>query len=240
VALARWSAWAPGIESERDWRRWSREPEAVDGPGAPAVRFLPAMTRRRCDALSRAMLEVAHACCDEELRGEVACVFASRHGAFATTVALLEDLAADAPLSPTRFSHSVHNTQAGLFSIWAGNVRPSSALSARAETFPHGLLEAICLLHREGGRPVLLVMGDEPVPEPLESLADEAYGAYALALLLGPAGSGAPLGLRLEANTGPPRTDPWPPALEFLRWWLSDEASLRLPSPLRTWVFDRG
>lgn len=246
VALARWAAWAPGIETPDDWRAWAREPQALLARGAPAVPFLPPMVRRRCDEHSRAMLQVAHACCEADLRGEVACVFASRHGSFATTVSLLEDLAGDAPLSPTRFSHSVHNTPAGLFSIWARNRQPSTALAAREETFAHGLLEAACMLHREPDRPVLLVVGDEAVPAPLEPVADRAHGSYALALRLGPAGPSA-LGLRLE-TPGERAADPgaaragvaaWPPALEFLRWWLSDDATFRLPSPLHTWVFDR-
>jgi hypothetical protein len=202
------------------------------------------MARRRCDDQSRAMLQVAHACCEADLRGQVACVFASRHGSFATTVSLLEDLARDAPLSPARFSHSVHNTQAGLFSIWAGNRQPSTALAAREETFAHGLLEAACLVRREPERPVLLLVGDEAVPAPLEPVAGRAHGTHALALRLGPGGS---LCLRLEPPAG--RADPgaaragaaaWPPALEFLRWWLSGDATLRLPSPLHTWVFERG
>jgi len=239
VALARWAAWAPGLETPEDWRAWAREPRALVARGAPAVAFLAPMARRRCDEHSRAMLEVAHACCEPDRRGEVACVFASRHGSFATTVSLLEDLAADAPLSPTRFSHSVHNTQAGLFSIWARNRQPSTALAAREETFAHGMLEAACMLQREPARPVLLVVGDEPVPAPLAPVADRAYGSHALALRLGP---GESLRLRLEgADPGAARTGAaaLPPALEFLRWWLSGDAALRLHSPLHTWVFER-
>jgi hypothetical protein len=243
VAPARWAAWAPGIETPEEWRAWARDPEVLTARGAPAARFLPAMTRRRCDGHSRAMLQVAYACCEAELRGEVACVFASRHGSFATLVSLLQDLAANAPLSPTRFSHSVHNTPAGLFSIWARNRRPSTALAARGETFAHGFLEAACMLHREPERPVLLVIGDEPVPEPLESLADAAHGSYALALRLG-AGGSASVGLRLEraeeSEPARPGVAGWPPALEFLRWWLSDASILRIPSRLHTWVFERG
>jgi hypothetical protein len=242
VALARWAAWAPGIETPEDWRAWAREPRALLTPGAPAARFLPPMLRRRCDAHSRAILQVAHACCEADLRREVACVFASRHGSFATTVSLLEDLVSDAPLSPARFSHSVHNTQAGLFSIWARNRQPSTALAAREETFAHGLLEAACLVHREPERPVLLVVGDEAVPPPLEPVAGQAHGPHALALRLGPGGS---LRLRLEATAADPGEGragaaAWPPALEFLRWWLSGGATLRLPSLLHTWILERG
>ena len=52
-------------------------------------------------------------------------------------------------LSPARFSHSVHNTQVGLFSIWARNPLPSVSVAAGAETFAHGFLEAVGRLQRE-------------------------------------------------------------------------------------------
>ncbi len=237
--LVRWAAWAPGLETRASWLAWAREPRPLTGRGAPDARFLPALARRRCDDLSRMMLEVVHACCDGPLLREVACVFASRYGALATTVPLLENLAVDEPLSPARFSHSVHNTQAGLFSIWARNRRPSAALAARSETFACGFLESLCMLHREPGRPVLLVAGDQPVPGPLAPLADNAHGAYALALLLAPSGSAATLALRLEAATRGADPNGRPPALEFLRWWLSGEGTLRLPSAKRTWVWTR-
>jgi hypothetical protein len=240
VALLRWAAWAPGIASEIDWRAWARDPRPPVGDDAPPVGFLPAMQRRRCDTLSRMMLEVAHRCCEEQPSAEVACVFASRHGSFATTISLLQDLARDAPLSPARFSHSVHNTQAGLFSIWARNSLPSVSLAAGAETFAHGFLEAVGLLHREPGRPVLFVSGDETAPGPVAELADPALAPHALGLLLAGEGGGAPLRLGLEACQTEAKPERWPDALEFVRWWLSEETSLRIARPPRAWTWTRG
>ena len=240
VGLMRWAAWAPGIASESDWRAWARDPRPPAGDDAPAVGFLPAMQRRRCDTLSRMMFEVAHRCCEEQPPADVACVFASRHGSFATTISLLEDLARDAPLSPARFSHSVHNTQAGLFSIWARNPLPSVSVAAGAETFAHGFLEAVGRLHREPERPVLLVTGDESVPDPVAELADPALAPHALGLLLAGDGAGAPLRLGLEACRTEAKPERWPDALEFVRWWLSEEPTLRIARPPRAWTWTRG
>jgi hypothetical protein len=236
----RFAAWAPGLESHRDWQTWARDPRPPPKSGAPDVRFLPALMRRRCDQLSRMMLHVARGCCDASLLGDVTCVFASRHGAFATMVSMLEDLAVDAPLSPASFSHSVHNTQAGLFSIWAKNPQPSTSLAAGPETFEHGFLESLAMLHREPGRPLLYVMGEGAIPEPVEVLSDHLQGAYALALLLTTADSSQPeLELELEASRGAASHFEHPDALEFLRFWLSEEDTLRITHPPRTWLWRR-
>jgi hypothetical protein len=185
------------------------------------------------------MLEVAHACCPEPLLGEVTCVFATRHGPFSTTVALLRDLATLSPLSPARFTHSVHNAPAGLFSIWAGNPQPSSSLSGGAETFEYGFLEAISMLHREAGRQVLLVVSDELVPEPFGALAERLDGAYAVALLLALGDGQGSLQFRLEQARGLATSSAWPDALEFLRWWVAGEQMLRLARGPRAWVWTR-
>jgi len=229
IRLRRWAAWAPGVESEAAWRAWARAPAEIRGSGAPEARFLPALLRRRCDAHSRMMLHVAHECCPAELRSEIACVFASRHGSFGTTVSLLEDLAHGAALSPARFSHSVHNAPAGLFSIWAENRTASLSLAAGEGTFAHGFLEAICTIHREGGRPVLLVHSDEAVPDAIVPLVDRREGSFALALLLAGDGPGPALCFAHEPDGRTLGPAPRSGALEFLRWWLSEERELRLP-----------
>jgi hypothetical protein len=235
----RWAAWAPGIESEADWRAWAREPRPPEGSDAPEVRFLPAMQRRRCDRLSRMMLEVAYRCGEEPLLAEAACVFASRHGSFSTTVSLLKDLAVDAPLSPARFSHSVHNTQAGLFAIWARNRRPSVSLAAGLETFAHGFLEALGMLRREPGRPVLLVTGDESTPDTFAELVERSQAPYAVGLVLEAHGPGPSLRLGLEACRPDEKPGGRPDALEFIRWWLSEEKTLRIAHAPRAWVWTR-
>jgi hypothetical protein len=239
VRVQRWVAWAPGLESAADGRVWARDPRPVPEQGAPDARFLPTLQRRRCDSLSRMMLHVVNQCCDEALRRQVACVFASRHGSFGTTASLLEDVAAATPLSPARFSHSVHNTQAGLFSIWSGNPRPSTSVAAGGKTFAHGFLEAIGMLHRECGRPVLFVVGDEVIPEPFSGIAREPRGAHAVALLLGAEGTGEGIEFSVEVADDESPPAEWPDALEFLRWWLSGAATLRLARRPHAWVWRR-
>jgi hypothetical protein len=242
VAIEQWACLAPGLSSSAEWRAWAREATPPQGEVHPDVAFLPAMQRRRCDGLSRMMLAAANGCCDESLRGDVSSVFASRHGSFATTIGMLEKLARDEPLSPTNFSHSVHNTQAGLFSIWAGNQQVAQSLASRNETFEHGFLEAMCLLTRSCGRPVLFVTGDEALPEPVADLSEDPHPPYALALLLRTEpGAHGVLDFDLEhtSDDGDSSVLAWPKALEFLRWWLSGEEELRLGARPRVFVWRR-
>ncbi len=229
VRIAAWGAVAPGLDSPADWQAWARAPRPLAGECRPDVKFLPAMQRRRCDGLSRMMLAAANACCAETERADVRSVFASRHGSFGTTVSMLEVLAREEPLSPTQFSHSVHNAQAGLFSIWAGNPELAQSLASRNETFEHGFLEAVCLLSREPARRVLFVTGDEALPEPVSSLCDDPDPPYALALVLDRHESDGGPALEFDLSDADPAARPdWPGALEFLRWWLVEEGELRL------------
>ncbi len=256
VGIAKVAAWAPGLETEELQRAWCNAPAPLGDGDAPSLDFLPAMLRRRCNKLSRIMLEVARRCCSEEQLSEVRCVFASRYGAIGETVALLESLAKREPLSPTRFSHSVHNTQVGLFAVAAKNRHAATALAAGRETFAAGFLDAVALLHRCGA-PVLFVMGEEPLPSRLRSFAEPGEAYHALALLLQAQGTEAAetvsFGFQLSEGTGSEDTDPaafsWPDAFEFLRWWHGDEARLALRYPdlngsdrsrwERTWSWER-
>jgi len=239
VRLLRWAAWSPGIETENHWRRWARAPHPLEREGTAEISFLPALQRRRCDALCRAMLHVAHACLDEGTRSEVTLVFASRFGGFGNMVAMLEALAQGQPLSPARFSHSVHNTAAGLFSIWAGNRQASTSLAAGAGTFGFGFLEALGMLERDPKRPVLFVSADEAVPRPMADVADHDHGVHAVALLLGKEGRGDVLDYRLETDLeGTPRLG-HPDALEFIRWYLQGEPGLRIGHPPHAWIWLR-
>src|SRR5215471_17036272 len=106
VRIARWAAWAPGIENHAAWEAWCGAPQPITSDGSPDVTFLPALLRRRCSRLSRMMLKAAFACADVDALAAVPTVFASRHGDTAGTVALLAGLAQNEPVTANRFSHS--------------------------------------------------------------------------------------------------------------------------------------
>lgn len=225
--ILRWSAWSAGRETRADWEAWARAPQPLAAEGHPEARFLPPMLRRRCSPLTRILLTAAFDCLEESERGEVRTVFASRHGSVNESLGLLERIVRQQRLSPAKFSHTVHNAQAGLFCIAAGNRHASSSLAARADTFACGYLESLTHLEREPSRPVLYVMGDAKLVSTFAHLVDEPPGSYGVALLLGAAGAGPEVGFDL--TDAPNGAEPkWPDAAEFVRWMLGDEPELRL------------
>jgi hypothetical protein len=225
--ILRWSAWAPGLETQPDWDVWASAPQPLAAEGHPDAHFLPPMLRRRCSPLTRILLTAAFDCLHESERGDVRTVFASRHGSVNESLGLLERIVRKQRLSPAKFSHTVHNAQAGLFCIAAGNRHASSSLAAREDTFACGYLEALTHLEREPTRPVLYVMGDERLVSTFAHLVDEPPGSYGVALLLGSAGQGP--GLAFDLAEAQARAElKWPDAAEFVRWLLSDEPVLQL------------
>lgn len=237
--VRRWAAWSPGRENAEAWRVWAKDPQPLEREGRPEASFLPAMLRRRCSPLTRIMLTTAFDCCAPEERAEARTVFASRHGNINESIDMLERLALRRPLSPLRFSHTVHNAQAGLFSIAVGNRRASSSVAAQEDTFACGFLEALLHLEREPERPVLLVTADVPLYPTFAALVDECVASYGLALLLTARGEGTPVGFG-GASDGPPVSPgSWPDAMEFLRWLLAGEPRLRLGIGRRRWLWER-
>lgn len=239
VVLQRWGAWSPGLESREAWQRWAQSPTALECEGRPEARFLPALLRRRCSTLTRIMLTAAFESCPEAQRSQVRTVFASRHGNINDSIEMVERLARDLPLSPARFSHTVHNAQAGLFSIAAENRQASSSVAAQEDTFACAFIEALMHLQREPSRSVLLVMADIPLATTFAALVEEPLAAYGVGLLLAARGDGEPLTFRAmpaERNLPAPTR---PDAVEFLRWLLGSEPRLSLGAGERRWQWER-
>lgn len=212
LPIARWSAWRPGA-------------------AAPDVGFIEPLLRRRLSPLARAALHVAHACIGD--LPAVRCVYASRHGELARTVDMLRGLAQGEPLSPTAFSLSVLNANAGLFSIIRGDTSPITALAAGADTFGFALLEAASRVAQEGGWPLLLLYADAPAPEPLPTPDGDVADILAVGLLVDPAAATTVIETAFEAAAGAPDE---PQALAFLRC-LEQGSPTHWAGPDRRWAW---
>jgi hypothetical protein len=229
ASLLRWSAWAPGLESPAAWQAWAKAPVPLAAEGVPDAKFLPAMLRRRCTPLTRTMLAAAFGCASPDELARLRTVFASRHGSINESIGLLENVVRGEKLSPATFSHTVHNAQAGLFSIAAGNRAASTSLAGQEDSWPAAWLEALCFLERDPKEPVLVVIGDVPLAETFAPLVEEPAVPYAFAVQVAAAGAGPTLDFTLGPATPGQSLPAWPSALEFLRWWLSEEPQLILP-----------
>lgn len=225
--VLRWSAWSPGVEDAAAWQVWAAAPRPLQAEGHPDAAFLPAMLRRRCTPLTRLVLTAAFGALADDEGPRVRSVFATRHGSINESIELLRQVVAQERLSPTKFSHTVHNAQAGLFCIAAGNRQASSSLAACADTFACGWLEALTLLERDPVTPVLFVTSDVPLDSTFAALVKEPLGAYGLGLLLAREGDGPAFDLDLRGR-GEAGAHPWPDAAEFLRFLLAGEARLEL------------
>jgi hypothetical protein len=239
LTVRAWSAWSPGIAGAEAWRAWARGPRELASDGAPSLDFVPPMQRRRFSRLSKMVLHVLHEAATAEELASAPTVFSSRHGELSTCVALLSDIARGLPLSPTAFSHSVHNAQAGLFSITHANAAPSSSIAAMRAGFCAALAEALGLCERAGGRS-LLVVADEPLPEEFAPFADEPRCAYALALSIELGAHPAGVVLELEPGLPTDRACDLPQPLEFLAWMLGAERGIDLAFGRAGWRFRRG
>ncbi|MDG9926709.1 MULTISPECIES: beta-ketoacyl synthase chain length factor [Pseudomonas] len=230
--IEQWRAWAPGLDSAADWHAWQQAPFAPqDGGEQPDVGFLPALQRRRLSRLARMAFHVAWPLA--EANGPMPLVFASCHGETPRTFAILEDLARDAPLSPTQFSLSVHNAIIGLWSIMRGDTSEMTALAAGGDGLEQALLEATTLLG-EGAPGVLLIVAEENPPELYVPYIDDVPFPYAVALLLQ---AGEEWRLDLTEGNGP--RSAWPHALELVRALTNGSDSLQHHWKRRQWNWSR-
>ncbi|GGY01516.1 3-oxoacyl-ACP synthase [Massilia dura] len=232
------AAWAPGVASAEDWAAWATAPAPIPAQGEPGVRAMPPMLRRRLGQLGKMALEVAYTALGE--RAAVPTVFCSRHGETARAIALLDDLAGNVPLSPTAFGMSVHNANAGLFSIARGDRANHIALAAGSSTLEHAVIEA-CGLLADGEPAVLLVAADCPLPDVFAPFADRAEQPHAFAWLMTAAdGAGERLALEWAATSAEEEHGGPPGTLEVLRFHAAGAPVLERVAGRRRWRWSRG
>ncbi|WP_428423147.1 beta-ketoacyl synthase chain length factor [Methylibium sp.] len=181
--------WTTGQAVLRDLAAWISRPTVLVAP----ARLPPAERRRAGDIVRLSMAVADQACAQAGVDTQtLATVFTASSGDAANCSALCEALAApERAVSPTRFTNSVHNAVAGYWHIATTSRAPSTSLCAHDASFGAGLLEAVaqCVSAR---RPVLLVAGDVPYPEPLHAVRP-LCAAFGVALLLDVAPAAASL-----------------------------------------------
>ena len=229
------SFWAPGVESPERYQAWAKGEMGSVEENSPACKFLPAMFRRRLSRLSKIAFTVMQKHMDTP---DLPTVFASRHGELFTTAKLLEDLLEEESLSPTRFSLSVHNSASGLFSIASKNKAPSVALANGYDTFCSALLEATAILHRNPQQDVLLVIYDEYADHAFKDFLKEDY-SYGLSLLLSSSAEGTKISGQRKAHEQGLADDKSIQALDFFKWFLSEEQSCSISGNHCSWNWSK-
>ena len=166
-----WATGLPSWQAACDYIATGVLPD--DAPARPSPQLLAPNERRRAPQSVAVALQVAMEACAAADRepAMLPSVFASMHGDLAITDYMCTTLASDPrAISPTRFHNSVHNAAAGYWTIGAGCVQPTTAISSFDATFAQGLLEALVQL-QAGAPAVLLAAYDAPSAGPLAQVS---------------------------------------------------------------------
>ena len=226
--LLQWSTRIPtdGLTQPTDWWQWALATPQLPGPSVavvPALPQMPAMMRRRLDRLGRLACHVAYACHPSE--PAIPMVFASRYGDSAGSLALLDDLIHEQPVSPMGFGLSVHNAVSALYSIAQGHTDNTVVVAAGPATVTAALTEAAALL-ADCAREVLVVYYEAPLPQEYTQFQDEMACEYAWAWRVARPNvghldypSGATIAIKLAALTTQAESaaPAWPTGLTVLR-----------------------
>ncbi|MGH8278849.1 MAG: beta-ketoacyl synthase chain length factor [Gammaproteobacteria bacterium] len=231
--IARWQAWAPGVDSPGDWRTWLNGGTAPNPETQADVGQLPALLRRRLDRLGRMAMHTAWSCVDG--LDAVQIVFASRHGALRRTLEMLTALAYSEPLSPTVFSLAVHNSPAGLYSIARKDRSAATALAAGPDTLSMALLEGAGMIAAGSSR-VLVCYADDLLPPFYQPYVEPqpTRAPFSISLLLTSAAE-SPLRCRLAQTTG---TAPEAPEAALLRFFVENAAEAMIGAD-QPWRLER-
>lgn len=187
----------------------------------PKAKAAPMGTRRRMTPVSKMVIDAAMA--DEmPLEQMDYAVFSSRHGEATQKTILAKNVLYKESISPTIFSQSVHNTSAGLFSIFKKCRKPTTTIAAGKQTLSAGLIESYSYLMDNPDSKVLLVAFDEQLDRTLDIDKDcgEKSETFAMAMMV----SLESPNVTVELNASGEAEDfTMPETLQFLRWWLKPE-----------------
>jgi hypothetical protein len=147
------------------------------------MRRIPPMMARRLSIGCRLALETGLTILEKYDADAV--VFSSRHAELKRNEKILRALAEERDVSPTDFMMSVHNAAAASLTIQQKLLKPSTSISAGADSFHAGVLDAAAML-ADDKRSVLLVDFESDLPDRLGATFNPALPSipYAVAMLL--------------------------------------------------------
>jgi hypothetical protein len=143
-------------------------------------------------------------------------------------------------LSPMMFSQSVHNSAIGAYTLAKQTRVPTTSLGAADHSFVAGLVSVYAYLREHPEHQVLYIAADHAVPETFRPSLPEDSASYVVAAVLGLGGSGRHLSL--DSQTPPKETPvgrPEPQAVEFLRWFFSEDPATILCTRATAWRLTR-
>jgi hypothetical protein len=254
IGIRDWFAWKPGMETRAAWLRWAGAPPADEVPSEENnPKSLPMMLRRRMNGFGQQVVGTALATGAAQ---QSRYIFATRHGEFTTTLRILEEIRNRAAPSPADFSMSVHHALAGLLSIHTGNKAGHTTISAGANTFGYGVLEAATTILEQQHSGALLVSYDEPLPDAYQGFGgrEEEQSPFIVALdIVEPEAADHRFMLSIRPNGGTLADEfvdrqgsldvsnslDMPMGQRFLDFFLSGRSQAELVGETLTWMWRR-
>lgn len=236
-AVEEWAACAPGLSAPAEWLAWACKPWLPQGDLEAKLEQMPAMQRRRFNALGRAVAQSAWGCHTPDPALPV--VLASGWGDAQRCLQMLKVFAASGEASPTEFTLSVHNAIGAMYSIARRDRAGYGSLAAGPASAAAGVIEAASLL-ADGAAQVLLVCYDAPLPGEYAQFMHEAACAYAWAWRLRPPFADEPhFGLTWTASDDEDDHGELPFGLQALRFTLGDKARASITRDGTCWTWSR-
>jgi hypothetical protein len=234
-SIGQWSAWAPGLSTEAQWRQWFDTRQRTGDDTAPRLEEMSAMMRRRARALGRAALQCTYY--TKPASPDSALIFASRYGEMSRTLDLLRQLASGETLSPADFSMSVHNAIGALYSIAEGHTGQYSAIAAGEETLEAAFTEACTMLATEH-QEVIVIHYDDSLPSPLQEFDSRTWFPRACAWRL-QRSNNPQFSLTPQEASGQALAPELPPDLAVLGFMLSDATTYDHNCSSQCWRWKR-
>lgn len=227
-SIQAWAGWMP-VDPTLDTLPGSR----INRADTPDVSTIPALLRRRLNGLGRA--SVAPAMKVLEGSGNAAVVYSCRHGDLERSLAVLQELASDVPVSPMQFSLSVHNAIAGILSIDRQLTACISSIAFGDEGLVPTLLEAVGLLSDQYPQ-VLCIVSDVPPPDIYRA---QGYGPRLPHAACFVVSSGGGLSLSVAGKSAGEAAPALPQAMALLQFLESETHRLAINHNGSVWLLSK-
>ena len=152
------------------------------------VSFVPMMLRRRCRQLTNMCFAASHQCVPEAK--ELPVILVSKYGEIQRQYAISKRIIETEEVLPAAFSFSVFNTAIALLGISLQNHASAQAFSTLSDQLEAGLIHALSFLeNHDQEEKLLLLVGEETVPDAYKKILAEEHRPFIAAFLLSLHGS---------------------------------------------------
>jgi len=162
IYISRFSAWAPGIENESEWKEWAQgKRDILSVTDSPEILYTDSKFRRRLSQISKMTVQVVHDLLP--VNDDTKIIFLSFRGELSRQFKVNKMIIEDNSILPAAFSLSVFNAPVALASMAFGLKGGYSAIYPNS--FDTGLSLAQASFECDGAEQLLFIYADEKVPD---------------------------------------------------------------------------